>query len=43
MSIIMSMSASERFARYLSGKEIDRMPVIEWAPGWHLTLNRWHS
>ena len=39
----MSMTASERFARYLAGKSVDRMPAIEWAPWWHLTLNRWHG
>ena len=35
------MTASERFAAYLAGKEVDRMPVIEWAPWWDLTVNRW--
>ena len=39
----MSMTASERFARYLAGKSVDRMPAIEWAPWWHLTLGRWHT
>lgn len=32
------MTASERFAAYLAGKEVDRMPVIEWAPWWDLTV-----
>ncbi len=35
------MTASERFAAYLAGKPVDRAPVIEWAPWWHLTVNRW--
>ncbi len=35
------MTASERFKAYLSGKEVDRMPVIEWAPWWSLTVKRW--
>lgn len=35
------MTASERFAAYLAGKEVDRAPVVEWAPWWHLTVNRW--
>lgn len=39
----MSMTASERFARYLAGQSVDRMPAIEWAPWWHLTTNRWYS
>ncbi len=38
-----SMTASERFAHYLKGEPVDRMPCIEWAPWWHLTVNRWHS
>lgn len=35
------MTASERFAAYLAGKPVDRAPAIEWAPWWHLTVNRW--
>ena len=33
----------DRFRAALSGdlKSIDRLPVIEWASWWHLTLNRW--
>ena len=27
-----SMTASERFQRYLSGQPVDRCPAIEWAP-----------
>ena len=37
------MTASERFRNYLSGKPVDRCPAIEWAPWWHLTVNRWHE
>ncbi|MBQ7365300.1 MAG: hypothetical protein IJW46_06855 [Clostridia bacterium] len=37
------MTAAERFAAYISGKPVDRAPVIEWAPWWHLTVNRWLS
>ncbi len=37
------MTASERFANYLKGKPVDRLPCIEWAPWWHLTVNRWHT
>ena len=37
------MTASERFRRYLSGQPVDRAPAIEWAPWWHLTVNRWHT
>lgn len=35
------MNASERFKAYLSGKPVDRAPVIEWAPWWGETVNRW--
>ena len=35
--------ASERFRRYLAGQSVDRAPAIEWAPWWHLTVNRWHG
>lgn len=37
----MTLTASERFKRYLSGEEVDRLPIIEWAPWWHLTIQRW--
>ena len=39
----MKLTASERFARYLAGQSVDRMPAIEWAPWWHLTLGRWYG
>lgn len=35
------MTASERFAAYLAGKPVDRAPVVEWAPWWPLTVERW--
>jgi len=35
------LTASERFKRFLSGEEVDRAPVIEWAPWWNLTVERW--
>ncbi len=37
----MTLTASERFARYIKHQPVDRAPVIEWAPWWHLTVNRW--
>ena len=36
------MTASERFRRFLAGEPVDRSPAIEWAPWWHLTVERWH-
>ena len=38
-----TMTASERFAAYIAKKPVDRAPVIEWAPWWHLTVDRWHG
>ena len=38
-----SMTAPERFRRFLSGEEVDRSPAIEWAPWWGLTIDRWHT
>lgn len=35
------MTAAERFAAFLKGEPVDRAPIIEWAPWWHLTVNRW--
>jgi hypothetical protein len=35
------MTAHERFGNLLRGKGFDRLPVIEWAPWWKLTLERW--
>lgn len=37
----MNLNASERFHRYLAGEAVDRAPVIEWAPWWGLTVERW--
>ncbi len=38
------MTNRERFVATLSGKmPDDRLPVIEWASWWNLTLDRWHS
>ena len=39
----LTLSASERLQRFLSGKTVDRSPVIEWAPWWHLTIARWRT
>ncbi len=37
------MNASERWKNYLAKKPVDRAPVIEWAPWWHVTIERWRS
>lgn len=35
------MTASERVGNLIRGKSFDRLPVMEWAPWWHLTVERW--
>jgi hypothetical protein len=37
------MTASERFGNLVRGKSFDRLPAIEWAPWWDLTINRWRK
>jgi len=37
------MKATERIYNFFKGKEIDRLPIIEWAPIWNLTLDRWKN
>lgn len=37
------MTASERIDNFLKNKEIDRLPIMEWAPIWDVTLKRWQS
>lgn len=37
------MTAAERFRKYLAGEPVDRCPVIEWAPWWKLTKERWRG
>lgn len=37
------ITASERFKKYLAGEPVDRCPVIEWAPWWYLTIERWRN
>lgn len=37
------MKAGERFYNLVRGLSIDRLPVIEWAPWWNLTIDRWNN
>jgi len=37
------MTSKERFQRVLNFEPVDRLPVIEWAPYWNLTMDRWHG
>lgn len=36
-----TMTNRERFVRTMNFQPTDRMPRVEWAPFWDLTLNRW--
>lgn len=38
-----AMNAGERVYNVIRGKEFDRLPVIEWAPWWNLTIDRWNG
>jgi hypothetical protein len=35
------MTAHERFGAFMRGKSFDRLPMIEWAPWWDKTVDRW--
>lgn len=37
------MTVSERFQAAMNGQPVDRLPMIEWAPWWDQTLNRWRD
>ena len=37
------MNAQQRLRNMFEGKAIDRLPVIEWAPWWNLTVERWQQ
>lgn len=37
------MNNKERFDNTMSFKKADRLPVIEWAPFWNKTLEKWYS
>ena len=35
------MTNRERFAAVLHGEKPDRLPAVEWASWWNLTVDRW--
>lgn len=37
------MKSNERFYNFMKNKSIDRLPAIEWAPWWNVTLDRWYG
>lgn len=37
------MTTRERFRAAMNFQPFDRLPIIEWAHWWHLTIERWHS
>jgi len=37
------MTNRERFERVMNFQPVDRLPVMEWAPYWDQTLERWYA
>ena len=37
------LTTRERFTRVLRFQQVDRLPVMEWAPWWEKTLERWRG
>ena len=37
------MNHVERFRAVVNGKPVDRMPMVEWAVWWDLTIERWRG
>lgn len=37
------MTSKERIQALLNFEKVDRLPVIEWAPWWDLTIKRWRT
>ena len=37
------MNNKERFENFFNRKKIDRLPCIEWASWWHLTMDAWRN
>ena len=38
-----TMTPRERFGAVMSFQPFDRLPMIEWAPYWGATLDRWRT
>jgi len=38
-----TMTNRERFKKIMNFEKVDRMPMYEWAPYWHLSIDRWIS
>jgi len=37
------LTVSERFRAAMRGQPLDRLPMVEWAPYWDQTLQRWYT
>lgn len=37
------MTSRERFHAVMNGQPFDRLPLVEWAPWWNKTIERWHG
>lgn len=40
---MMEMKSDERFAALMAFQPVDRLPVVEWAHWWNLTVERWQQ
>lgn len=38
-----ALTHRDRFRRLMRFEPVDRLPVVEWAPYWDLTVDRWYS
>lgn len=37
------MNNRQRFKNLMSFEKVDRLPIVEWAPYWDKTVDRWHN
>ena len=37
------MKCHERMKNFFAGKPVDRLPMLEWAPWWGDTIERWNK
>ena len=38
-----SMTTRQRFHAIVNFQEFDRLPIVEWAPWWSQTTDRWYA
>ena len=40
---VRTMTLRERFHKVMNFEPVDRIPMLEWAPWWGLTVQRWQD